>query len=116
MKILIVAAIAALAAQTAAPPSAAQLAVARRLLDDQLLDYRSARFKDVHGSTTHICGSVNARNRLTAYVGWQSFVVTLGDDPGLYFAEGADAVMVETFCGPETTPKSADLSDRLTHR
>jgi hypothetical protein len=70
---------------------------ARRALDDQLIDYPSARFQDVHarivksvyaddegqsdkvpwthrgGDVLVLCGQINSRNRMGGYIGWTGF-------------------------------------------
>lgn len=80
--------------------------LARKMFDDELADYPSARFKDVHavhylfglsgrtyenGTFTHeqrsdvdsyaLCGSVNAKNGVGGYIGWTPFAV---DSNGLH--------------------------------
>ncbi|WP_141111342.1 hypothetical protein [Chromobacterium haemolyticum] len=51
--------------------------VAKSLLKNAVLDIDSAKFENVYWNNerNHICGSVNAKNRMGAYVGWQRFVV-----------------------------------------
>lgn len=54
------------------------------MVDDRLVDYPSARFRDVYAvwrsvrgeePEFSICGQVEAKNRLGGYTGWQHFVV-----------------------------------------
>lgn len=56
----------------------ARLKVVRGMLDDQLIDYGSARFKRVQvgsiGPRLLVCGEVNSRNRMGGYTGWTPFV------------------------------------------
>ncbi len=125
MEILIASALAALASQaspptTAPPAGSAQFVVAQRLLDERLLDYPSARFRDVRGDERILCGFVNSKNRMGAYVGWTRFAVTffteeprvMLDDP-----DGADDVLLDAFCGDDGQRLSGrDYSTNLTRR
>ena len=116
---LILAALATLGAQAAPAPSSEQFAVARRLLNETMLDFPSARFRDVHGNAGAICGFVNGKNRLGAFTGWKRFgIVFFGDQPSLYTEDaGSQAVMLDTFCGPDGMKLAGtDYSDRLTTR
>ncbi|MBX9614904.1 MAG: hypothetical protein K2X25_04875 [Caulobacteraceae bacterium] len=54
-------------------------------MDTVLFDYPSARFQNVRITSggNVVCGQVNSKNRLGAYVGWRSFEATdLPIDPG----------------------------------
>lgn len=123
MKLLILAAAAAAAlaiGQEVQPPDPWLFATARRLLDQQLLDYPSARFRDVHANGPLACGFVNAKNRLGAYSGWQRFAVLAfeedGADPALYLdqAGGSAGIMLDTFCGEDGTRiKGPDFTARM---
>lgn len=119
MKILIVAALAAFGAADAFPaPSDAQFAQARETLNQTLLDYPSARFRDVHGDSRRLCGFVNSKNRMGAYTGWDRFVIMglAGSEPAF---ENIDRIgRVQLLCDNEEPPipSSTDYSDRLTYR
>lgn len=59
----------------------------REALDRTLHDAPAARFKDIRviagrrdGEPKLLCGLVNAKNRLGAYVGWHRFLVERGTD------------------------------------
>ena len=64
----------------------------KAILNSDLLDYQSARFKDVtafmvtdrRGNVvTTFCGEVNAKNRFGGYTGWTGFYVHVhADEPG----------------------------------
>ena len=103
---------------TARPPRAAQFAFARDLLDARLLDYPTARFRDVHGDERLICGFVNAKNRMGAFSGWSRFGVTLfSDEPRLLIddPDERDDLLLDTFCGEDGTKLGGtDYSGRLT--
>nr|WP_313011603.1 hypothetical protein [Brucella intermedia] len=68
-------------AQECVPASESQLRELRSALEEQLLDAQSARFKDVCIVQKHegmkgdfaYCGSVNAKNKFGAYVGYKEF-------------------------------------------
>jgi hypothetical protein len=68
----------------------------RTAFDDKLLDYRSARFKDVRlyysteKSPIVACGGVNAKNRMGGYTGWARFIY-LEKDNELDIEPGSDA-------------------------
>lgn len=119
--LMVVAAVAALL-QTPAPPPPGPVTdgiirSARAALDERLLDYPSARFRDVHGNAMVVCGFVNAKNRMGAYTGWSRFAyVDLGSDPYLLVddAEGSDDIMLDALCGDDGKRLTgADLSTRF---
>lgn len=95
----------------------------RSAFNDEMLDYPSARFRDVQislntgadGPQPYLCGYVNGKNRIGAYVGWQRFVASDG-----FLVIGSDDFkqdLVETVCdGPAIVRDSADRSAWLTPR
>ncbi|HWW12692.1 MAG TPA: hypothetical protein VN018_09250 [Brevundimonas sp.] len=87
---------------------------ARSALDEALLDYPSARFREVTANAAFVCGKVNAKNRMGAYSGWSSFVVVM--KPSAQAFVGNDEVLVEAFCTAEVLPRSPDYSARLATR
>jgi hypothetical protein len=103
-----------------APPTDAQFAAVRGALDERLLDYPSARFRDVRGTDLVICGFVNSKNRMGAYVGWNRFAwASFADEPYLLIdsAESDDDIMLDAFCGEDGRKWSGpDFSDRVRHR
>lgn len=113
-------AIAALAAvQGPAPATDKNFEDARQALDANLMDYPSARFRDVRGNAFVICGFVNAKNRLGAYTGWKRFAWLGGvDRPRLISDEQeADDLLLDGFCGEDgMSQKGPDYSDRVTFR
>lgn len=86
-----------------------QIARARDILETATFDFPSARLRNVKagmsGDTmTFICGSINAKNRLGAYVGWQSFLIAgdeLISEPQSLDEPGAAraAAAINTVCG-----------------
>lgn len=59
---------------------------ARQALDDQLVDYPSARFRHtyarrVSGDVIQFCGEANMKNRMGGYGGWKGFALTMGNRP-----------------------------------
>lgn len=119
---LIFAALAALTVQTASPGPVTTKVVedARRALDETLLDFPSARFRDVRGNGFVLCGFVNAKNRMGAYSGWSRFAWLAGSQsPRLLMdgPEGANDVLLDGLCGQDGKRQTgADYSDRLTRR
>ncbi len=69
----------------------AGLEVGRRVMDDQLKDYATARFRTVTamlkrpGGVVVFCGLINSKNSYGAYTGWKPFVLT-----GDYFETAKD--------------------------
>lgn len=83
-----------------------------------MIDYPSARFRDVHADRRHICGFVNGKNRLGAYAGWKRFVV-MGVEDGVATVEGSEDFpgMISLLCDGENAPPARhDFSDRIIHR
>lgn len=116
MKSLIVAA---LAAQTllSGPPIEDQFRWARDAFDRQMIDYPSARFRDVHADRRRICGYVNGKNRLGAYSGWKRFVV-MGIEDAEAQIEGDEDFpgAISMMCDEDPIPHDQDYSGRLRHR
>ncbi|MBM3606618.1 MAG: hypothetical protein FJX25_18490 [Alphaproteobacteria bacterium] len=93
-----------------------QIEQARELFEERLLDYPSARFRNVTGNDRVICGFVNAKNRLGAYVGWEGFVIVQTDGTSTLRLNEADepvSLVYELYCMEGRTPVSPDLSDRI---
>lgn len=82
-----------------------------------MLDYPSARFRDVRADRRRICGYVNGKNRLGAYAGWKRFVAVPIEGTEVY-VEGEDPndIIGLTCDHGEPLPQSPDYSDRLTAR
>lgn len=95
----------------------AAIVEARRAFDSQLLDYTTARFRDVrvriapNGDAT-LCGEVNSRNQFGAYVGWRRFAWLLGDT--VFLDEPDKVPLTDVLCKQQ--PIGPDLSTRLTFR
>lgn len=120
MLLLLLAAHAALAQsepRTPAPVTDRIVADARDALDRRLLDFPSARFRDVRGNALLICGFVNAKNRMGAYSGWDRFAyVDLGDDPYLLIddPDETDDILLDALCGEDGNKLTGDdLSRRF---
>jgi hypothetical protein len=85
-------------------------------LDTSLLDYRSARFRNVKvvlGSNKWAisawCGEINSKNAFGAFTGWQPFAV----DPMRLYSE---PVQIEELCNPiDPATRSSDESGALTY-
>lgn len=108
---------AALSGQDPAPPANTPpetISAIRRVLDDGLVDYPSARFRDVRlltrPSNQHVtlavCGSYNSRTRDGGYSGWTRFVLlndrvsageggTLGRRAWSVWCDGDDVVVLD---------------------
>ncbi|MFC5370935.1 hypothetical protein ACFPIF_00110 [Brevundimonas faecalis] len=121
MKTLIIAAALAAPLQINAdqrPLTDANIASARHALDERLLDYTTARFRDVRGNGAALCGFVNAKNRMGAYTGWSRFVVIFTETPALHIeGEGTSNAFVDVLCGEDGLKmQGRDVTDRLAHR
>ena len=82
---------------------------AHTLLDSQLVDYPSARFRNVRAHYSRrtlggehaltFCGEVNAKNTMGGYTGWAHFVLLPGDDPEfLIESDGLAGTFVSNMC------------------
>lgn len=101
----------------------------RVALDRELLDYPSARFRDVRVTINleaavtargYLCGYVNAQNRAGGYAGWSRFMATADDQGGMVMIEpvGTIDTVVDGACGRGGT-HAFDATDRsgwLAHR
>lgn len=93
----------------------------RKTLDDQLLDYPAARFRNVRAAylesggpdTVRLCGEINPRNRAGGYNGWQPFAAT--SDPEIF--KIGDEVFYPALCESDGLVfDTRDYSSDLTHR
>jgi hypothetical protein len=101
----------------------ASSAKARGEFDKTLFDYPSARFRDVtvtlapKGGNPYVCGLVNAKNRMGAYIGWKRFLWT---GESLYVASDGDMgapIMIEAICdGGAGAKDGKDYSADLTFK
>lgn len=96
------------------PATDRTFAAARDALDGVLLDYPSARFRDVAADEIVVCGKVNSKNRMGAYVGWTNFVVVITTDEASAFVD--DDIMMDAFCNDRNRPRSTNYSSRMTQR
>lgn len=93
----------------------------RTLFDERLVDYPSARFKDVRMSedATFLCGSVNSRSRAGGYTGWHRFAVKV-DGPSPRLAMINDDIvapaMARECSGGERSWSPTDFSTAVTFR
>jgi len=91
------------------------ISASRTLFDERLVDYPSARFKDVRMSedATFLCGSVNSRSRAGGYAGWHRFAVKV-DGPSPRLAMINDDIvapaMARECSGDERTWSPTDFS------
>lgn len=106
---------AAAAVLQAGPPTEAQFIAARAALDAKMLDYTSARFRDVRADSRRICGYVNAKNRLGAYTGWSRFVV-MGAGSVTRFEDDDSTGFVAMMCDEDGPKGDTDYSARITYR
>lgn len=97
-------------------------AKARSALEARLLDYPSARFRDVKahvaggGVAVLFCGKVNAKNRSGGYVGWENFAAFVTDSAAVTVG-ASDAPMTAIYCDdPIGSPVPGDFSAALAHR
>lgn len=94
----------------------------RRVFDREMLDYPSARFRDVHVTVNldvpaprgaYLCGYVNGKNRMGAYTGWQQFVASDYLDGSVTLRTGDEIMdaLVDVPCG-EGGNHASDPVDR----
>ena len=83
-------------AATVPPPIQAET---KAHFEMELFDAESARwkFEDYRGDFL-VCGYVNAKNRMGAYVGFQPFYFNAKDGTGRIYAPGEDAWLFRTLC------------------
>ncbi|MGV3579995.1 hypothetical protein [Brevundimonas sp.] len=117
IELMMAAALIAQASPTYSAPTTEQFERARQSLNATLLDYPTARFRDVHGDQRRLCGFVNSKNRMGAYVGWDRFVV-LGLPGSEPIYETDDQIgRVALLCDQIDPPlPNVDYSDQLTAR
>lgn len=98
---------------------------ARDLLDRELIDYPSARFREVAAIVAPrklgvtYCGLINSRNSVGGFSGWEPFMLMLTEDhESLRIgSEGIGGELMRMVCDRgERQPGAEDLSDQLTHR
>lgn len=79
--------------------SANKVKVAKKAASDLLIDPSSAQFRSVQAVTNGVCGEINGKNRMGAYVGFTRFVFDSTDvvilDP--QFEEG-DLARADDLC------------------
>lgn len=98
----------------------------RRHLDEQLIDYPSARFRDVfvsanpqaeaEGGTVggYLCGFINSKNRMGGYTGWKRF---LASEIGVYVeGDTMGDILVPAACGSNSVSQQIDRSDWVQYR
>ena len=96
------------------PPTDRTFEAARDALDQVLIDYPSARFREVTANSAVVCGKVNAKNRMGAFSGWSDFVVFSDAEGATAFV--GDEIMMDALCGERNRPRSSDYSARLAAR
>lgn len=99
----------------------------RRSLDAKLVDYPSARFRDVYVSRNpaaeaerggagpgYLCGYVNSKNAMGGYVGWKRFMASA--DSVWIEGDSVAAIVLDAACGPGSANDGVDRSSWLVHR
>lgn len=99
----------------------------RARFDTELIDYPSARFRDVQVTRNpvaeaergqpgsgYLCGFVNSKNRMGGYGGWKRFVA----GAGFIWIEGDSVadIVIGGACGPSAVHDSLDRSAWLQPR
>lgn len=99
-------------------------AKAGAIMDDTLVDYPSARFRNVRAvmrkdaqktDRMAFCGEVNSKNKMGGYTGWSHFVLDpseFGGPVGAMWTDstGLGAAMVQTACQGEVTVLPKDYT------
>lgn len=110
---IVVLAVASLAWQIPLPVSAqnaeqtSTLRLTRKLLDQTLKDFESARFKEVYVSFdgNEVCGKVNSKNGYGAFSGWQRFHVYRNiDGPNVSESQRLEQEIAERVHGSTRPP------------
>ncbi len=97
----------------------------RAAFDREMLDYPTARFRDVHVTVNlaveeprgaYLCGFVNGKNRMGAYTGWQRFMASGAGDAGQVHIETSDGnavsdMLIGMTCG-DAGSHASDPLDR----
>lgn len=103
------------------PGEDAFIKAVKKETDQILLDYSTARFRDVRlaSSDRTLCGEVNSKNRLGAYVGWQRFSAAESPGGGPPIVAIGDAssyahIKCDVLQGQLSLAKR-DLSERMTY-
>lgn len=99
----------------------------RAAFDSELIDYPSARFRDVYVSrnpdaeaesgspgTGYLCGYVNSKNQMGGYAGWKRFMAT--GRILILEGSGSSAIVLDATCGAQSLNDGIDRSAWLTHR
>jgi len=91
------------------------IAIGRKVLEAKLIDYPSARFRDVKFYDIAICGYINSHNPFGGYTGWQRFQInTLDED--LTIESASDSGENFSLCNKMPSimaPLETDSSQRL---
>lgn len=103
--------------RAAADQAASEL---RDQLDLQLVDYTTARFRNVTASawlnsdSVRICGLVNAKNRSGGFTGWTTFAFS----GGTLFMGEKEAIQIERLCADSDTRvrDTKDYSAAVTYK
>jgi hypothetical protein len=88
---------------------------AKRIIVETLIDPSSVQFRNTREHNGWVCGELNGKNRLGAYVGFKRFVVKLDKseglvDPGFEFS---DLVAAQDACSSLATNSYASLSTKM---
>lgn len=109
----------------------AQAAAVRAGFNAEMLDYPTARFRDVHVAVntgvegdrgSYFCGFVNGKNRMGAYVGWTEFSASASSDGEplvvIRSVSGDEPMdgLVDAMCGSNASRDPVDRSGLLTYR
>lgn len=102
---------------------AAKLPLARAVLDRQLADYPSTRFRNVRASfgtdtaSIAFCGEVNGKNAMGGYTGWRPFLVMVDEEPFAFFGDKPGyAIQIVRDCATVQKLNTRDYSSALTYR
>lgn len=93
-----------------------KVALAKRSVAELLLDPASAEFRNLSVRNGHVCGEINGRNRMGAFVGFSRFLVSLDGsepaiDPELDYGDLVDAeASCRSLAGNEYASYSTQLS------
>lgn len=99
----------------------------RASLEAQLVDYPSARFREVYVTTNpvaeaesgrrgsgYLCGMVNARNRMGGFAGWQRFIAIEGSV--MLAGDSTNEIIINGSCVMNGANDGIDRSEWVRHR
>lgn len=88
---------------------------AKKVASRDLIDPSSAQFRDVYIKDDYVCGEINAKNRMGAYVGYKRFFVVLDRDTAMIDPEFSlsDKLAADELCSSMRSNPYSGLSSSM---